>query len=678
MKGDNKPLTLGSKSNFYEDIEPFEHHEHLLLRILDACGIAWRGLTRIFPLGRKAFQEPPGPKGHFLLGVIPEFQADELFRFGYRIWSTFGRDEGICQFRVGTQRVIIVTRPDYVSKILNNATLFPRAGTFEVFKPFFGSTIFLTEGEEWKAKSQQIVPHLLPKTLTNYLERVRKIGHAVQADWHEKIRQNACFDLLEEMSRIAMHVIEELILNIPMSQRVPKGVHALNLLNESMLTLIFSGIPYSLASKIPSQSNIAYQSARVAFKQQLSKAVMHYIKCGGGEGNSYLDKRIQANRAMLEKGVLPDELINDIMLMFVGGQETTAKLLTWTVFALTQHPKIAEKLYVEIDTVLRGHAPTMSDLSFKNLPYLSKVLQESLRYYPVAINNFRDVLTPTELGPYRVQPGDSIEIGFFGANQDPKMWEQPQIFNPDRFDNEFSENLSQFSFTPFGAGIHRCPGRHFAFMEAKTILIMLMQQFEFSVENPAAAYPPCVKLTLAPQGVLQFKPRLRDHRLSAPDMVVRKVSPFTSEPIDDFTLEKVLVRQEISQFWRKKLTAPVVALVSSILFYFLLMRGSGLGAFVGISSAFLCGVLVHRVSTLIQNRYQGSKVEQEAYLPRSSFYPKSKLTVSAEDESRIIKIQAIVRGHLTRQKYPLHMLRYQKKINDVIIEKSARAAPTFL
>jgi cytochrome P450 len=198
------------------------------------------------------------------------------------------------------------------------------------------------------------------------------------------------------------------------------------------------------------------------------------------------------------------------MTMLIAGHETTAAVLTWTFFCISQNPRIEAKLLEEIDRVLGDRTPTIDDM--KLLPYMRQTLAESLRCYPQppilirrAIND--DTLPPGLNGDpdgYPIGAGADLFISVWNLHHSPYLWKDPDEFNPDRFDEVFTndefngkwagynpaalggalypnEVSSDFAFIPFGGGARKCIGDQFALFEATVAAAILLRRYTFTL-----------------------------------------------------------------------------------------------------------------------------------------------------------------------------------------------------
>jgi cytochrome P450 len=206
-------------------------------------------------------------------------------------------------------------------------------------------------------------------------------------------------------------------------------------------------------------------------------------------------------------GYMSDELLLDEALtLFLAGHETTANALTWTWYLLGQHPDAAEMLHTELDRVLDGRLPTLADLPA--LEFTGKVFREALRLYPPAWIIAREAVTTYQMGNVEVPPGATLLMSPYATQRDPRFWDDPEEFNPDRWTEESAVHRPKFAFYPFGAGTRVCIGEHFAMMEGVLLIATLAQQWRLHLV-PGQTIKLWPQITLRPRNAMYFRMELR-------------------------------------------------------------------------------------------------------------------------------------------------------------------------
>jgi len=192
--------------------------------------------------------------------------------------------------------------------------------------------------------------------------------------------------------------------------------------------------------------------------------------------------------------------LSDVVLSFVlAGRDTTATALTWALFELSRHPEIQQKLKEEIDAALPNIAdPSFDDAYGTSLPYLNGVLYESLRLYPpVPVDSKIAMVDDILPDGTPVMKGTRFTFFIYGMGRDPKIWGDDVLeFRPERWIP--FKNPPGGIWPVFQLGARRCLGEQMAMMEAKVVLIMLMQRFDLTLlpgEEPKIC--PSNNITLA-------------------------------------------------------------------------------------------------------------------------------------------------------------------------------------
>ncbi|KAL3698365.1 hypothetical protein R1sor_012441 [Riccia sorocarpa] len=212
------------------------------------------------------------------------------------------------------------------------------------------------------------------------------------------------------------------------------------------------------------------------------------------------------------RGEEPDDkqLRDDLMTMLIAGHETTAAVLTWATFMLSQNPDKVKKAQEEIDAVLGDRKPTLQDL--KKLQYVRLIVAESLRLYPQPPLLIRRSLKPDKLpggrngdpNGYSIPKGVDLFISVYNLHRSPYFWDEPDKFMPERFLQAKpsdvdgwagfdpvrgqgalypNEVMADFAFLPFGGGPRKCVGDQFALMESTVALAMILQKFDVQLRG---------------------------------------------------------------------------------------------------------------------------------------------------------------------------------------------------
>lgn len=131
--------------------------------------------------------------------------------------------------------------------------------------------------------------------------------------------------------------------------------------------------------------------------------------------------------------------------------DTTSVALSWLFFEIYRHPEIEHKVLTEIMEVL-GNNDLVGYEELKQFRYLEMVIKESLRLHPPVYLYARTTTEPTVLGEFTIPTGVEVVIPVYALHRNPRYWENPEVFNPERFTPENSQFRHPFAFLPFSAG----------------------------------------------------------------------------------------------------------------------------------------------------------------------------------------------------------------------------------
>ncbi|MBV8230242.1 MAG: cytochrome P450, partial [Planctomycetaceae bacterium] len=185
----------------------------------------------------------------------------------------------------------------------------------------------------------------------------------------------------------------------------------------------------------------------------------------------------------------------------MAGHETTANTLAWTWYLLAHHPEAEARLHAEVDDVLGDRPPTVADLP--RLPYADRVVTEALRVFPTVWLLGREAIEPCEVGGYRVPVGTTVYMSQWVVHRDPRFFDDPEVYHPDRWADGLAQRLPRYAYFPFGGGPRICIGNGFAMMESVLLLATIAQRFRLALA-PGAMIKPLPTMTLRPDGGIKM------------------------------------------------------------------------------------------------------------------------------------------------------------------------------
>ncbi len=206
-----------------------------------------------------------------------------------------------------------------------------------------------------------------------------------------------------------------------------------------------------------------------------------------------------------DTGGMTDKQVRDECLtVMLAGHETSANALSFALWELARNPEVQDRLYQECRKVLGERLPAAED--YGQLGYAAQVFAETIRIYPPVWVTAR---TAAEEYAYRgitIPKGAILLAPQMVAHRDPRFWEDPLRFDPQRFTEENKARRLRFSYFPFGAGARQCIGEGLAWMEGVLILAFVARHWRLSLPPGAPRELPLrPAISLRPQGGVHLR-----------------------------------------------------------------------------------------------------------------------------------------------------------------------------
>lgn len=419
----------------------------------------------------------PGPKGYPVLG-----NALSLSREALRFLQRCARDYGdLVPLRFFWRRILFVNHPEYIGQVLATnqrhvvKDIFQRAD-----RALIGNGLFLSEGDFWLRQRRLMQPAFHRDHIAAYGETMVASTERMLAAWQDGQTR----DIYLDMSYLTMSIVAKTLFTTDVWTDAAKVSEALAVALECLNARVRS-LEALLPDSLPTPTNLRMRRAR----RRIDDVVYRIIEERRATGEDRGDLLSLLLRTQDEDGTgMTDRQVRDeVMTMLVGGYETAADLLAWTWYLLSQHPEVEAKLLAELDAVLGGRVPTVTDLP--HLPHTANIISETLRLYPPAPALGREAITDFKIDGYYVAKGTDIFVSQWVMHRDPRYFADPELFNPDRWATDLSSRLPRYAYFPFGGGPRQCIGNTFATMEATLVLATVAQRFRLALvpDHPVVA-----------------------------------------------------------------------------------------------------------------------------------------------------------------------------------------------
>jgi cytochrome P450 len=429
---------------------------------------------------------PPGPKPHFLIGNIPLAQKHPL-----AIFTRWAAEYGdIFYYRAAWLHVYFLNRADLIEYVLvRNPQNFLKDRVIRSSRWLLGAGLLTAEGDYWKRQRRIIQPAFSRERIAYYARYMTDSAEQMLGSW----KPRAVVDIHKEMMDLTLRVVVRALFDLEMieTERMSRSLNTL-MLNSVGGRLLLP--PFFRYLPLPTMRNVrrAVNEINAAGER----------RSDGREKSGDLLSILMQVRDEDGSQMTDEQLRDEAMTFLLAGHETTALALSWALYLLSQNAEAEARLHDEVDRVLGGKLPTMSDMPL--LTFAEKVLKETLRLYPPAWSVARTAINEFELEGYRMPGGANIVMSQWIMHRDARFFPEPEKFDPDRWDTAACQNLPRFAYFPFGGGPRQCIGASFAMTEALLILATIVRRFRLvSVEKlPVSPVP---SLTLRPKDAIRMR-----------------------------------------------------------------------------------------------------------------------------------------------------------------------------
>ncbi len=419
--------------------------------------------TRRLPL-------PPGPRGQFILGSLRELQRDML-----GLYRDSAREFGdVVKLRFMGLDTFTVSHPDHFKQVLvdNNKNYSRNPLINDLVRMFVGDSLFTTDGGDWLSRRRLMQPAFHRQRIAAFGKLMSAATSAMLESW-DAGPDGQLVQLDPALMALTLRIAGQALFSVDLlgeSRALGEGFTGMSeYINYRM------NHPFPPPMFVPTKANRLYKRTRRLLDEKIY-GLISQRRAEAGEHSDLLGMLMEARDADTGEGMTDEQLHNEIAVMMFAGHETTAATLAWAFYALSQNAAVEAKLHAELDSVLAGRAPTLDDLP--RLPYTRMVVDETLRMYPPAFAVTRASLGPDVMGGYRLPAKASVTLLTWNAHYDPRFWDEPDRFDPERFTAERSANRAAFAYLPFGAGPRQCIGNIFALSEAQLVLASMAQRYQ--------------------------------------------------------------------------------------------------------------------------------------------------------------------------------------------------------
>nr|XP_018912166.1 PREDICTED: cytochrome P450 4C1-like isoform X2 [Bemisia tabaci] len=445
------------------------------------------------------------------ISELPTVKYEEFKKFGgiYRLWVP------------GLLPAVWLAEAKYVEVLFTSKCTEIKTDLYRILHVWLGLGLLTSRGQRWHQRRKLITPAFHFSILSNFCEVFVK-NTLTLIDQLRQTPDGALVEVMTQMKLVALDNICETAMGIT--------IDALNHPNHSYIRAIddctdivmtrltrpwlFNDLLFFLSPtgrKHWADLNTIFELTDKAIKQRRNirgkkegKWKQRIEELEGSQKMAFLDLLLEACEKQ-SVSLTDEDLRDEVNTFMFEGHDTTAVSMGYTLFLLGNHPEIQEKCHRELSDIFQGsnRTPTVADL--QKMKYLEQVIKESLRLFPSVPFIGREATEDVKFGDYTVPKGTVLSFNVYNLHRDPKVFPDPEKFDPDHFSPEKSAGRHPYAYVPFAAGPRNCIGQKFALMEVKVVLSYILRNFQLESEHGLEDLKISFALVIRPQKDLNVK-----------------------------------------------------------------------------------------------------------------------------------------------------------------------------
>lgn len=377
--------------------------------------------------------------------------------------------------------------PKEVKRVMQTqAKEFPKSQLLhEALEPLLGESIFTTNGEQWERQRKMMNPAFEQARLNVAFPRMLGAAQAM-IERLSALKDDQPYDIEVEMTHVTADIIFRTIFSNPMQgadahQVFDAFARYQALAPKIMLPSLF-GLRWLKMPWWQWKSNAAAKEIRLLLESMIRPRYEEHVRGQSSEHEDILAAFMKTKDPKTGESFSFDELVNQVAMLFLAGHETSASALTWASYLLAKAPDIQDRAFAQINEVIGARMPEQRDI--KELPLIWNIFRETLRLFPPVGFFARENTNACPIRSKNIPAGSTLVVAPWLLQRHRKWWNEPDAFDPDRFEREESKEAIKHAYLPFSMGQRVCLGAAFALQEAVLIILCLLRDFEIlPVEN---------------------------------------------------------------------------------------------------------------------------------------------------------------------------------------------------
>jgi cytochrome P450 len=442
--------------------------------------------------------QPPGPGRWKGFQYFTLASKDPIYFF-QKIHQDFGH---VVFFQIFKIKVLFLFEPNLIQRVLqDNHSNYTKSVFYNELKNLLGNGLLTNEGDFWKTQRKLIQPTFHKEKMISSVNTMIDESKILVSKW-DNLRGKDEFiitDVSKDLMETTLQIVSKAVFDMDSSEKTEMVGEELGEFLKGAAIRIQG--PIQIPFWLPTPLNRRVKKSIRKIRGWIDDVVQSKIK---NPGKDLVSMLLELKEEGTNQGMTEIQIRDEAITMLLAGHETTSNALSWCLYLLAKNPSVFQKLEEELnqfkDTPLQFETLTQ----FK---YARMVIDETLRMYPPAWVIERKSISEDQLGPYKISANTNISISVYEMHHDPRFWDSPLEFRPERFSQEGTIG-PKFAYFPFGGGPRICIGNAFAIWEALILLITITRKYKPTLTDAVIEKEPTI--TLRPKNSLPLKMVLRE------------------------------------------------------------------------------------------------------------------------------------------------------------------------
>ena len=388
-----------------------------------------------------------------------------------------------------------VSSPDGVLQVLGQPDLYTKnTPAYREVRRALGNGMLTSEGDVWYRQRRFLAPIFTRRRIeNNYAQIMVEEAQRLVTGWAEEAAMGRTVDAHAGMIELTSRIIGRILFGADMSATVPR-IMRVAFVNEAVM--MRGLVPHAMPMWVSTPANRRLIAGLAEMRAVVADIVTaRRANRTDQRSDDMLGLLLEARDDENSRDRLSDQEVADQVLVFLlAGHETTATTLACGLIELARSGQWQQAIRSELAQVLDGRPPTASDVNA--LPMTGWAAREAMRMYPAAHSVGRSAERDDVLCGHRIPAGSAVIISPWAVHHSPTVWDQPDVFDPRRFDLPVGRHPGghRYAWFPFGAGPHTCVGMQLAMLEVPLVLATILQTLRVTTELSSIPLLPAISL----------------------------------------------------------------------------------------------------------------------------------------------------------------------------------------